>query len=463
MTASAGLEPSKIIPYVPNVTRACELAGVPELKRILVQRRSYRENDFDSKLYMDYEEEMATVSSGQGHEVVGVEGTHPFFILYTSGTTGAPKGIYRSHGGMLAAWNYSMKYIYDIQKKDVMFATSDIGWIVGHVFIVYAPLVRGGTIVMSEGKPVGTPNAGVVWRMCEDYRVKSLFIAPTGIRGIKKEDYDGEFIKQHDLSSLKSINFGGERCDPETVKWLQKHFPDKHMNDNWWQTETGWMVSTNYMNLTTFPTKLGSATKPAPGWDVRIMDDEDMLVEEPDKIGRIMVKLPCPPGHMDGLWENDQGYIDKYLTSPEGYYLTGDAGYFDADGYTYVMTRTDELINTAGHRISTGRIEEVLAEHTLVAECAVVGKDDPLRGDVPFAYVVVQRQADRLQLAKDLQALVREKVGAFAKLDNVIVIKRLPKTRSGKILRNLLRDIANEVEKPRIAPTIEDRDIVPEI
>lgn len=236
------------------------------------------------------------------------------------------------------------------------------------------------------------------------------------------------------------------------------------MNDNWWQTESGWMITSNYINLTTFPLKLGSATKPVPGWDVRIMDDDDNLISTPDTIGKIMVKLPCPPGHMDGLWGNDQAYIEKYLQSPEGYYLTGDAGYIDKDGYAYIMTRTDDVINTAGHRISTGRIEEVLAEHPLVAESAVVGRDDRLKGEVPTAFIVLNKgDSDKDKLVKDLQKIVREKVGAFAKLDNVIIIKRLPKTRSGKILRNLLRDISNGISTPRVAPTIEDREVVPEL
>lgn len=344
-----------------------------------------------------------------------------------------------------------------------MFATSDIGWIVGHNFIIYGPLVRGGTTVMYEGKPIGTPNAGVCWRICDDYKVKSFYIAPTGVRGIKKDDLDGEYIQHHSLDSLKSISMAGERCDPETVKWLQKHFPKVHLNDNWWQTETGWMIASNYINLTTFPTKLGSATKPCPGWDVRIMDDEDNLVDEPEKVGKIMVKLPCPPGHMDGLWGNDQAYVEKYLQNPEGYYLTGDAGYIDKDGYVFIMTRTDDVINTAGHRISTGRIEEVLAEHPAVAENAVVGKDDPLKGDVPIAFVVMQKDVDKIKLSKELQAIVREKVGAFAKLEKVIFLPRLPKTRSGKILRNLLRDVSNNVPNPRVTATIEDRAVVPEI
>lgn len=344
-----------------------------------------------------------------------------------------------------------------------MFATSDIGWIVGHTFTIYGPLIRGGTTVMFEGKPIGTPNAGVCWRICEDYKVKSFYIAPTGVRSIKKEDLEGSLIKQHDLSALKSISMAGERCDPETVRWLQKNFPDKHLNDNWWQTETGWMVASNYINLTTFPTKLGSATKACPGWDVQIMDDEDNVVEEPEKVGKIMVKLPCPPGHMDGLWGNDQAYVEKYLQSPQGWYLTGDAGYIDKDGYVFIMTRTDDVINTAGHRISTGRIEEVLAEHPNVAENAVVGRDDPLKGDVPLAYIVIQKDMDLEKLAKELQKIVREKIGAFAKLDNVIFVQRLPKTRSGKILRNLLRDISNGIKTPRVTATIEDRSVVPEI
>lgn len=297
---------------------------MPELKRVIVQRRSYKEKDIDKRYYLDYNEEMEKVT--QGHDVVPVPGDHPFFILYTSGTTGAPKGIYRSHGGQLAAYNYAMNNIFDSHRNDVMFASSDIGWIVGHNHIIYGPLVRGGTTVMYEGKPVGTPNAGVVWRICEDYNVKTLFIAPTGVRAIKKEDYHGELMKQHDLSKLKSIHLAGERCDPDTIRWLQHLLPDKHLNDNWWQTETGWPMASNFINLDTFQTKPGSATKPCPGWEIQIMDDDDKIVTKPDTPGKIVVKLPCPPGHMDGLWGNDQAYVEKYLSSPSGYYLTGDAG-----------------------------------------------------------------------------------------------------------------------------------------
>mmetsp|Transcript_25481 Transcript_25481/g.19238 ORF Transcript_25481/g.19238 Transcript_25481/m.19238 type:complete len:352 (+) Transcript_25481:439-1494(+) len=306
VTASAGIEINKIIPYTPTVDKALELAGHPEMKRIIVQRRSYRERDIDHRLYLDFEEEIAKVPHEQGHEVVFVPGEHPFFILYTSGTTGQPKGIYRSHGGSLVAYNYKMKYIMDMHQRDVMLTPSDIGWIVGHSFIIYGPLLRGGTSVMYEGKPVGTPNSGVLFRLIEEHKVKIFFVAPTAVRAIKKEDYHGELIKQHDLSTLKGIHLAGERCDPDTVHWMQKMFPKAFINDNWWQTESGWMICSNFQNLgKRFKTKPGSATKPSPGWDVLMMDDEDNEFHQPNKVGKIMIRLPCPPGHMDGLWGND--------------------------------------------------------------------------------------------------------------------------------------------------------------
>jgi len=391
--------------------------------------------------------------------------THPLYILYTSGTTGQPKGIVRDCGGTAVGLNYCMKNVFDVGQDSVHFASSDIGWVVGHSFIVYGPLIRGCTSIFFEGKPI-TPDAGVCWRVCEQYKVTSLYMAPTGVRVIKKEDYEGTLVKKYDVSTVKSFCVVGERCDPDTIHWMHKHFPHVLINDTWWQTETGWPICANLLNLkdfdTVFPTLPGSVTTPVPGYEVKIFNDANEAVEA-NALGKVVIKLPLPPAFMLTLWGNDKAFIDKYLAETPGYYTTGDAGMIDEHGYLHIMTRVDDVINTAGHRISTGRLEEVVNEHDSVVESAVVGYNHYVRGECPLAFVILKgsggyealSQEERDKIAKEINMKVRSDVGAFCRLEGVLFVNKLPKTRSGKILRGTMKKIVNKQEYKTPA-TIDD-------
>jgi propionyl-CoA synthetase len=372
-----------------------------------------------------------------------VDATDPLYILYTSGTTGKPKGVVRDHGGHAVALAWSMPAIYAMQPGDVFWAASDVGWVVGHSYIVYAPLLAGCTSILFEGKPVGTPDAGAYWRVVAQHRVNALFTAPTAFRAIKKEDPAGALIPRYDLASLRTLFLAGERCDPDTVLWAQQKL-GVPVIDHWWQTETGWPVAANCRGLTPLPVKPGSASVPVPGYDVRVLDDSGSQVAA-GTIGNIVIRLPLPPGSLPTLWQNDEGYRESYLTRFPGYYLTGDAGYIDADGYVWIMSRIDDVINVAGHRLSTGAMEEVLAGHPDVAECAVIGVGDALKGQLPLGLVVLKAGVARpyAQLRQELIERVRQQIGALAAFRHVAVVNRLPKTRSGKVLRATMRAIAD--------------------
>jgi propionyl-CoA synthetase len=393
---------------------------------------------------------------------VPVGATDPLYILYTSGTTGQPKGIVRPSGGHLVAMAWSMRHVFDAHPGEVFWAASDIGWVVGHSYIVYGPLIAGCTTVLYEGKPVGTPDAGAFWRVIEDHKVSTMFTAPTAIRAIRREDSDGALLAARDISSLKSLFIAGERCDPATLAWLQDKLR-RPIVDNWWQTETGWPIAANPLGIEIFPVKPGSATKPIPGWHVQALDPDGNAVA-PGDTGAIVCKLPLPPGTFPTLWNAEKRYVDGYLAEYPGYYKTGDAGYVDADGYVYVMTRVDDVINVAGHRLSTGQMEEVLASHRDVAECAVVGVADDMKGQLPLGFVVLKAGVNRpeAEIVKEIVALVREKIGPVAAFKQAIVVKRLPKTRSGKILRGTMQKIADGQDFKQPA-TIDDPAILEEI
>jgi len=395
------------------------------------------------------------MDSAVPHPCVAVAATDPLYILYTSGTTGHPKGVVRDNGGHAVAMTWSMSNVYDIGPGDVWWAASDVGWVVGHSYIVYAPLMVGATTVLYEGKPVGTPDAGAFWRVIEEYGVKGLFTAPTAIRAVKKEDPDATLLAQHDISSLRALFQAGERLDPDTYRWASQHL-GVPVIDNWWQTETGWPIAANLRGLEPMPVKPGSPTVAVPGFDVQVLDSDGMSAHAGVE-GALAIKLPMPPGTLPTLWGDDQRYVDEYLTSYPGYYSTGDGGLIDADGYVYVMGRTDDVINVAGHRLSTGSMEAVVASHRMVAECAVIGVQDQLKGQVPRAFVVL-KAGSRIEpavLQAEVVAAIRNEIGAVASLKEVVIVPALPKTRSGKILRRTMRGIADG--RPEAVPgTIED-------
>jgi propionyl-CoA synthetase len=458
VSASCGIEAGRILPYKPLLDKAIELAAAKPERCIIVQRPQEKASMISGRDF-DWSEEMARAKP---IGCVPVEATDPLYILYTSGTTGMPKGIVRDNGGHLVALTWSMRHIYGVEPGEVYWAASDVGWVVGHSYIVYAPLFNGNTTVLYEGKPVGTPDAGAFWRVVSQHDVKVLFTAPTAFRAIKREDPNGEFIRKYDLSGLRTLFLAGERCDPDTLLWAQRQL-GVPVIDHWWQTETGWPISANCVGLGILPVKPGSCTKPVPGYDVRVLANEGRELPR-GQIGSIVVKLPLPPGCLPTLWNNEEGYRKAYLAKFPGYYLTADAGYKDEDDYLWVMTRTDDIINVAGHRLSTGALEEVLASHPDVAECAVLGVADAIKGEIPLGLIVLKAGVQRShgEIVSEVVQMVRERIGAVASFRVTTVVKRLPKTRSGKILRGTIKRIADGVDY-QVPPTIDDPLILDEI
>jgi propionyl-CoA synthetase len=450
VSASCGLEPTRIVAYKPMLDESIQLAKHKPDRCIILQREQHVVELGPTD--MDWKDAMAMAEPA---ECVSVAATDPLYILYTSGTTGKPKGIVRDNGGHAVALTWSMKNVYNIEAGDMWWSASDVGWVVGHSYIVYAPLFAGATTIVFEGKPVGTPDAGTFWRVIEKYGVKGLFTAPTAIRAIRKEDYTGEFIKQTDLSKFENLFLAGERLDPDTYHWATQHL-GVPVIDNWWQTETGWPIASNLRGLDPMPIKPGSPSVPIPGYDIKVLDETGNELPIGTE-GNIAITLPLPPGTLPTLWGDDQRYIDSYLSIFPGMYASGDGGYLDEDGYVYIMGRTDDVINVAGHRLSTGSLEAVVATHELVAECAVIGVADPIKGQIPKAFVVLKSgaQVDAEVLRKEIVALVRKEVGPVAALNEVVIVPGLPKTRSGKVLRKTMRGIADgkQVDVPS---TIED-------
>ncbi len=458
LTASCGIEPLRIVPYLPLLERALEMVSNKPTQCVVV-RRPEQEVTLRAGRDVDWEE---ITRSAAPAPCVAVPASEPLYILYTSGTTGMPKGIVRDNGGHAVALKWSMPNIYGMQPGDVFWAASDIGWVVGHSYIVYAPLLMGCTTVLYEGKPVGTPDASAFWRVISQHRVNALFTAPTALRAVKREDPEARLTGKFDLSSLRTLFLAGERADPDTVEWCERALRVPVI-DHGWQTETGWPIVANCMGLTPMPVKRGSPTKPVPGFDVRVLDDDGRELG-PGQTGHIVMKLPLPPGCLTTLWQNDAGFERAYLDRFPGYYQTADAGHVDEDGYLWIMGRTDDIINVAGHRLSTGAIEEVLASHPDVAECAVIGVKDSLKGQIPVGFLVVNAKVERDEesIVADVVSLVRERIGPVAAFKQACVVARLPKTRSGKILRGTIRKIADS-EAYRTPPTIDDPDTPEEI
>jgi propionyl-CoA synthetase len=450
VTATCGIEPNRVVEYVPMVREAVALATHRPSAIVIKQRPQATVELVEGEV--DWEAAMADAAP---HAAVPVKATDPLYILYTSGTTGRPKGIVRDNGGHAVALLWSFANVYGMGPDDVWWSASDVGWVVGHSYIVYAPLLAGATTVLYEGKPVGTPDAGAFWRVISDHGVAGLFTAPTAIRAIKKVDPEGELVPAYDVSSLRSLFLAGERLDPDTYAWASRVLGIPVV-DNWWQTETGWPIAANLRGMEPMPIKPGSPSVPVPGYDVRVLDAGGSQVG-PGEEGAIVIRLPLPPGTLPSLWRDDERYISSYLSAYPGYYTTGDGGYVDADGYLFVMGRTDDVINVAGHRLSTGSMEAVVAEHSMVAECAVIGVQDDLKGQVPRAFVVLKAgvEVDPAVLETEIVAAVRSTIGPVAALKQVVIVPALPKTRSGKILRRTMRGIADGRDEP-VPSTIED-------
>ncbi|MET0699057.1 MAG: propionyl-CoA synthetase [Mycobacterium sp.] len=449
VTASCGIEPTRTVPYQPIISAALEAAAHPPAHCVVVQRDRLR-YELEPGRDLDWQEVMATA---EPKDAVPVAATDPLYVLYTSGTTGKPKGIVRDNGGHAVALLWTMRHIYDIAPGEVFWAASDVGWVVGHSYIVYAPLLLGATTVLYEGKPVGTPDPGAFWRVIAEHGVKALFTAPTAIRAIRKDDPDGAYLERSDLSALRYLFLAGERLDPDTYHWATQKLGIPVI-DHWWQTETGWAIAANPMGVEALPFKAGSPTKPMPGYDVQILDANGTPCG-PMEDGSVCLRMPLPPGTLSTLWGDDARYESAYLNAYPGYYLSGDGGYLDEDGYLFVMGRTDDVINVAGHRFSTGAIEAALATHSAVAECAVIGVEDEIKGQVPRGFVVLKAGASADDIAAELIAVVRNEIGAVASFKLVDVVAALPKTRSGKILRKAMRNIAHGKDEA-IPSTIED-------
>ncbi len=458
VSASCGIEVNRVVPYKPLLDKAIELATAKPSRCIILQRPQER-----APLVPGRDLEWSDLMAGaRPAECVPVAATDPLYILYTSGTTGMPKGVVRDNGGHLVALTWSMKHIYGVEPGEVYWAASDLGWVVGHSYILYGPLFNGNTTILYEGKPVGTPDPGAFWRVIAQHGVGVQFTAPTAIRAIKRDDPNGDHVRRHDLSRFRTLFLAGERCDPDTLHWAEQRL-GVPVIDHWWQTETGWPIGANCLGLGMLPVKPGSCARAVPGYDVRVLGADGHEVPA-GQTGSVVIKLPLPPGCLPTLWNNDAGYVQAYLSVYPGYYLTADAGYKDADGYLWVMGRTDDIINVAGHRLSTGAMEEVLASHPDVAECAVVGVADELKGEVPLGFIVLKAGVRRAPdtVARDLVEMVRERIGPVACFKTATVVPRLPKTRSGKILRGTIKKIADGSEY-RVPPTIDDPVILDEI
>ena len=458
ITASSGIEIDRLIAYKPLVDEAIELASHKPKKVIVFNRKLGARIPF-KKYDVDYD---ALVYGSEETACVPVNATHPLYVLYTSGTTGKPKGIVRDTGGYAIALKYSMNYIYGLKPDDVFWAASDVGWVVGHSFIVYGPLINRNTTIIFEGKPIRTPDSSTFWRVIEEHKVNAMFTAPTAIRAIKKEDPNGDFIKKYDLSSLKTQFLAGERCDVATLEWYNEQIPVPAI-DHWWQTESGWPMVSNMIGIEKPFVKPGSVGKAVCGYDIRVFDEKGNELAPNDE-GYVVIKLPLPPGTLLDLWKDNARFQSDYLTKFPGFYFSGDGGFKDEDNYIFITGRVDDVINVAGHRLSTSEMEEIVASHSSVAECAVVGINDALKGQVPLALVVTKlgETMEHFQLEQEIVQLVRKQIGAVASLRNVVIVQRLPKTRSGKILRKLMRSIADG-DNFQVPSTIDDENIVDEI
>jgi len=458
VSASCGIEPGRIVEYKPLLDQALQLSA-HKVERCVVLQRPQCTAALVAGRDLDWTE---AVAQAQPVDCVPLAATDPLYVLYTSGTTGKPKGVVRDNGGHAVALHYSMRAVYGARPGEVFWAASDVGWVVGHSYIVYAPLLLGCTTVLYEGKPVGTPDAGAFWRVISEHQVATFFTAPTAFRAIKKEDPRGELLKQYDIGCLRTLFLAGERSDPDTIQWAQQML-GVPVIDHWWQTELGWPAIANCQGIEPMPVRPGSSTRPVPGFDLQVLDADGKRLA-PGQIGNLVLRLPLPPGTLSTMWNNEHGYREHYLTRYPGYYLTGDAGYIDEDGYAWIMSRIDDIINVAGHRLSTGAMEEVLAGHPDVAECAVIGVADAMKGQLPLGLVVLKAGVSRphAEIQKELVARVREQIGAVAAFKQAIIVPRLPKTRSGKVLRATMRAIA-DAQPYSVPATIDDPKILDEI
>ena len=458
VSASCGIEGVRVIEYKPLLDHAIELSK-HKPKTCIIRQRENCECELLEGRDSSWQD---AIAAAKPHDCVPVAATDPLYILYTSGTTGIPKGVVRDNGGHAVALQWTMRSVYGVQPGEVYWAASDVGWVVGHSYIVYGPLLNGNTTILYEGKPVGTPDAGAFWRVIADHGVNCLFTAPTAFRAIKKEDPRGELIGDYDISTLRALFLAGERSDPDTLQWAEQKL-GVPVIDHWWQTETGWAICSNCLGIEQLPVKHGSPTVAVPGWDVRVVDEACNELP-PSTVGALVVKLPLPPGTLPTLWNNDERFVSSYLSEFPGYYKTADAGFIDEDGYVYVMSRTDDIINVAGHRLSTGGMEEVVAAHPDVAECAVIGVADQLKGEIPLGFLVLNAGVDRRHhdIVSEVIKMVRDEIGPVAAFKTAIVVQRLPKTRSGKILRGTMKKIADKTEW-KMPATIDDPAILEEI